>query len=50
MLLSHDGEIVGKVDFMNEYEIKIERSDFYEINDLCEGLWKMKRSNSQAVR
>ncbi len=33
-----DGEIVGKVDFMNEYEIKIERSDFYEINDLCEEL------------
>ena len=32
---SLDGEIVGKVDFMNEYEIKIERSDFYEINDLC---------------
>lgn len=30
-----DGEIVGKVDFMNEYEIKIERSDFYEINNLC---------------
>lgn len=31
-----DGEIVGKVDFMNEYEIKIERSDFYEINNLCD--------------
>lgn len=35
---SLDGEVVGKVDFMNEYEIKIERSDFYEINDLCEEL------------
>lgn len=33
-----DGEIVGKVDFMNEYEIKIERSDFYEINNLCDEL------------
>ena len=33
-----DGEIVGKVDFMNEYEIKIERSDFYEINNLCDKL------------
>lgn len=33
-----DGEIVGKVDFMNEYEIKIERSDFYEINSLCDEL------------
>lgn len=32
------GEIVGKVDFMNEYEIKIERSDFYEINNLCDEL------------
>ena len=35
---SLDGEIVGKVDFMNEYEIKIERSDFYEINNLCDDL------------
>lgn len=35
-----DGEIVGKVDFMNEYEIKIERSDFYEINNLCDELMK----------
>lgn len=33
-----DGKIVGKVDFMNEYEIKIERSDFYEINNLCDEL------------
>lgn len=33
-----DGEIVGKVDFMNEYEIKIERLDFYEINNLCDEL------------
>lgn len=33
-----DGEIVGKVGFMNEYEIKIERSDFYEINNLCDEL------------
>lgn len=33
-----DGEIVGKVDFMNECEIKIERSDFYEINNLCDEL------------
>ena len=33
-----DGEIVGKVDFMNEYEIKIKRSDFYEINNLCDEL------------
>lgn len=33
-----DGEVVGKVDFMNEYEIKIERSDFYEISDLCDEL------------
>lgn len=33
-----DGEIVGKIDFMNEYEIKIERSDFYEINNLCDEL------------
>lgn len=33
-----DGEIVGKVDFMNEYEIKIARSDFYEINNLCNRL------------
>ncbi len=32
------GEIVGRVDFMNEYEIKIERSDFYEINNLCDEL------------
>ncbi len=32
------GEIVGRVDFMNEYEIKIERSDFYEINNLCNEL------------
>lgn len=37
---SIDGEIVGKVDFMNEYEIKIGRSDFYEINDLCDELMK----------
>ncbi len=34
------GEIVGRVDFMNEYEIKIGRSDFYEINSLCEELMK----------
>lgn len=37
---SLDGEIVGRVDFMNEYEIKIEPSDFYEINDLCQELMK----------
>lgn len=35
---SLDGEIVGNVDFMNEYEIKIEHSDFYEINNLCDDL------------
>ena len=40
---SLDGEIVGKVDFMNEYEIKIERSDFYEINDLCEELMENEK-------
>lgn len=32
------GEIVGRVDFMNELEIKIPRSDFYEINSLCDEL------------
>lgn len=32
------GETVGKIDFMNEYEIKINRSDFNEINELCDEL------------
>lgn len=35
---SVDGDVVGKVDFMNEYEIKINRSDFGEINSLCDEL------------
>ena len=35
-----DGEIVGKVDYMNEYEIKIDRADFYEINALCDELMR----------
>ena len=37
-----DGEVVGQVDFMNEYEIKIHKCEFNEINDLCEKLMENK--------
>ncbi|MBP9988840.1 MAG: S8 family serine peptidase [Ruminococcus sp.] len=40
LVKSVNGEVVGKVDDMNEYEIKVTRSDIYELDSLCDELMK----------
>lgn len=37
---SVNGEIVGSVEDMNEYEIRVARSDIYELDGLCDELMK----------
>lgn len=37
---SLDGEIVGQIDFMNEYEIKTHKSDIYGLQSVCDELMK----------
>lgn len=40
VVASVNGQVVGNVDDMNQYEIKVERSDIYELNSVCDELMK----------